>query len=153
MLNTTNIDQIINIDNLKTENYEAVETNPEQREKTVLTTLSTNFPSQFHSQLMKLCKNYSDVFGLGTELITTNNFYKHKLRLIDDEPIYIKNYRNPHSQKDEIQRQVQKLINVKIVEPSVLAYNSPLIMVPKKSLPNSENKQVRKPSRDCSNRR
>jgi len=60
-----------------------------------------------------------DVFGLETESITTNNFYKQKLRLKDDEPIYIKNYRSPHSQVGEIQKQVGKLIKDNIVEPSV----------------------------------
>ena len=42
-----------------------------------------------------------------------------RLRLKDDEPIYIKNYRSPHSHVEEIQKQVGKLINDKIVEPSV----------------------------------
>jgi len=57
--------------------------------------------------------------------------------------VVFKNYRNPHSQQDEIQKQVQKLINDEIVEPSVSPYNSPLLLVPKKSLPNSENKKWR----------
>jgi len=53
----------------------------------------------------------------------------------DDEPVYIKNYRIPHSQKDEVEKQVDKLIKDKIVEPSVSEYNSSLLIVPKKSLP------------------
>jgi len=67
--------------------------------------------------------------------------WKQKLRLKDEEPVYIKNYRSPHSQKDEIQAQVQKLIKDKIVEPSVSAYNSPLLLVPKKSIPGSDKKK------------
>jgi len=70
--------------------------------------LTKNFPPQFKSTLTDLCTKYSDVFGLETESITTNNFYKQKLRLTDDESVYIKNYRNPHSQLDEIQVQVEK---------------------------------------------
>jgi len=84
-----------------------------------------------------------NVFGLETESLSTNNFYKQKLRLKDEEPVYIKNYRSPHSQKDEIQAQVQKLIKDKIVEPSVSAYNSPLLLVPKKSIPGSDIKKSR----------
>jgi len=64
-----------------------------------------------------LCTQYSDVFGLEVKSITTNIFYKQKLRLKDEKPIYIKNYRNPHSQKDEIQKQVQKIINEKLWNP------------------------------------
>lgn len=42
----------------------------------------------------------------------------------------------PHSQKAEMSRQVTKLIEDKIVEPSVTEYNSPILLVPKKSLQN-----------------
>jgi len=63
--------------------------------------------------------------------------------LKDDEPIYIKNYRIPESQKEEIHRQVNKLIDDKIVEPAVSEYNSPLLLVPKKSLPGSATKRWR----------
>jgi len=65
------------------------------------------------------------------------------LRLKDDEPVYVKNYRCPHSQIEEIQHQVGKLIEQNIVEPSVSPYNSPLLLVPKKSLPGSKEKKWR----------
>jgi len=50
--------------------------------------------------------------------------------------VYIKNYRGPHSQV----KQVGKLITDGIVEPSVSEYNSPLLLVPKKPSPGSEQK-------------
>lgn len=56
-----------------------------------------------------------------------------------DDPVYIKNYRLPKTQKDEIDEQVKKLIENDLIEPSVSAFNSPLILVPKKST-NSEKK-------------
>jgi len=71
---------------------------------------------------------------LETEPISTHNFYKQKLRLKDDEQVFIKNYRSPHSQVNEIQKQVGKLITDGIVEPSVSEYNSPLLLVPKNHL-------------------
>jgi len=80
---------------------------------------------------------------LETESLSTNNFYKQKLRLKDEEPVYIKNYRSPHSQKDEIQAQIQKLIKDKTAEPYVSAYISPLLLVPKKSILDSDKKKWR----------
>jgi len=59
---------------------------------------------------------------LETEPISTNSFYKQKLRLKDDEPVYIKNYRSPHSQVNEIQKHVGKLFTDGIVEPYVSEY-------------------------------
>jgi len=78
--------------------------------------LTKNFPPQFKSTLTDLCTKYRDVFGLEIESITTNNFCKQKLRMTDDEPGCIKNYRNPQNQLNEIQVQVEKLIDNKIVD-------------------------------------
>lgn len=85
--------------------------------KTVLSQLKKNFPKLFKLQLETLCRKYTDIFALESEPILVNNFYKQQLRLKDDEPVYIKNYRSPYSQVEEIQAQVQKLIKDKIVEP------------------------------------
>jgi len=62
-------------------NYEIVKTDLEDRQKIVLSQLAKDFPPQFNEQLA-LCTQYSDIFGLETESITPNNFYKQKLRLI-----------------------------------------------------------------------
>jgi len=93
LLNTTNRDQVVSTNNLAYEslsNCDVVKTNLENREKSVLSQLSKNFPPQFKSQLSSLCTQYNDIFGLETEPISTNNFNKQKLRLKDDEPVYIK---------------------------------------------------------------
>lgn len=47
--------------------------------------------------------------------------------------MYIPNYKTIHSQADEIERQVQKMLAEEIIEPSVSSYNSPILLVPKKS--------------------
>jgi len=143
LLNTTNTDKVVSINKLNYEslsNYDVVQSSKENREKSVLSQVSKNFPPQFRTQLSTLCTQYSDVFGLETESLSTNNFYIQMLRLKDEEPVYIKNYRSPHSQKDETQAQVQKLIIGKIVEPSVSAYKNALLLVPKKSIPGSDKK-------------
>ena len=113
---------MVKVNKVKYENlsdYNIHNTNPKNRSEKVLSKLKKNFPEQFKKQLTELCTEYSDVFGLETEPISTNNFYKQTLRLKDDKPIYIKNYRSPHSHIEEIQKQVGKLITDKIVEPSV----------------------------------
>lgn len=66
--------------------------------------------------------------------MTTNNFYVQKLKLKDTSPVYIKNYRIPHSQKSEIDQQVAKLLKNDFIEPSSSEYNSPIILVPKPAL-------------------
>lgn len=89
-------------------------------------------PKHVRNELLDLCKNYTDVFALSDDPMTVNNFYEQKLKLKSDNPVYIKNYRLPKTQKDEIDKQVSKLLKNNLVEPSISAFNSPLILVPKK---------------------
>lgn len=94
--------------------------------------MSKNFPAFASKRLTKLCNEFADIFAFETDKITTYNFYKQKLRIKDDIPVYIKNYRTPYSQKDEISRQVKKLKEDDIIEPSISKYNSPILLVQKK---------------------
>lgn len=81
---------------------------------------------------MPLCQEFADIFAL--DPMTVNNFYTQKLRIKDETPVYTKNYRIPHSQKEEITSQVNKLLKNEFIEPSASAYNSPLLLVPKPAL-------------------
>lgn len=108
-----------------------------------LNKLRKHFPKFAYKALNNLCSNYLDIFALETEPITTNTFYKQKLRMKDDEPVYIKNYRIPQVHKEEISRQLGKLIKDDIVEPSTSEYNSPILLVPKKPLPGKQEKRWR----------
>lgn len=150
----TNSDNVM-IKNVKiiTENLEdydiyVVEPQKEnQRTGKVLEVLRKNFPKflkhNVREKLENLCNEFSDIFALESEDITANNFYEQKLQLTDNIPVYTKNYRIPNSQKHEIKKHVQKLIDSNIVEPSTSPYNSPILLVPKKSLPNETVKRNR----------
>lgn len=84
-------------------------------------------------ELLKLCLEYSHIFAMPGDEGSTNNFYKQKLILKDDIPVYVKNYRLPQTQKCEIDNQVNNLLSKNLIEMSTSSYNSPLILVPKKS--------------------
>lgn len=111
-----------------------VESNQINREKTLIKELNTNETPLFvKNKLEQLCIQYSDIFALSTDKLTTNNFYSQKIKLQDKTPVYIKNYRTPHTQKQEINRQVDKMLKDGIIEPSTSNYNNPILLVPKKS--------------------
>lgn len=85
------------------------------------------------NRLMKLCDKYSNLFALKTDTLTCNNFYKQQIHLNDPAPVYIKNYRTPEAHIGEINSQIDKMLNDGIIQPSISPYNSPILLVPKKS--------------------
>jgi len=115
----------------------------DERKKQILSKISQNCPLQYKKKLLELCSNFTDVFATESDKVTCNNFYTQKLRLKDETPVYIKNYRVPHSQKPEIEKHITKMLEDDIIEPSASEYNSPILLVPKKSLPNSSEKRWR----------
>ena len=114
-----------------------------ERDTEILNKLSKNCASHAKDKLLNLCKDYTDVFALETDKISFNNFYKQNLRVKDNIPVFIKNYRLPHTYKPEINRQIEKMISDDIIEPSASEYNSPILLVPKKELPGSKDKRWR----------
>lgn len=85
-----------------------------------------------------LCKEFCDIFHLKDDFLPANNFYKQSIDFNKEKPVYIKNYRLPHSQLAEIDKQVDNLLQQDIIEPCTSAYNSPLLLVPKKSANNDK---------------
>lgn len=121
------------------ENYNIYTMNKEnsnmERTKKLLNILSKNNTNDkiINRKLNELCTKYSDIFAMESDSMTVNNFYKQNLKLTDKEPVYTKNYRTPHSQKEEINKQVKNLLKNNLIEESTSEYNSPIILVPKKS--------------------
>lgn len=114
--------------------YKVNETiNDDERMKLFKKKLSEKEFRHAKRDILKLCTEFSDIFAMPDDQMSINNFYEQTIRTNDNEPVYVKNYRLPHSQKQEINTQVQKLLDNELIEPSVSNYNSPLILVPKKS--------------------
>lgn len=90
-------------------------------------------PGYVGKDLEELCVKYADIFALEGDNLETNNFYNQTIELSDNVPVYIKNYRSPESQRDEINIQVNKMLDDGIIEPSVSHFNSPILLVQKKS--------------------
>jgi len=148
IVNTTNQNILLENFQIQTEslhNYHIVSTNltsdTAERRDLILSKIAENCPLRAREKLIKLCSQFTDVFAIESDKVTYNNFYKQKLRLKDNSPVYIKNYRTPHQNKPEIDAQIKKMIEDDIIEPSVSEYNSPILLVPKKSLPGQPNQK------------
>lgn len=118
--------------------YKTMTLDPNHDEK-ILQLIDSNTRAPYNKSFTKFCKAYTDIFSLKDELLTTNNFYKQKIQVKDHEPVYKRNYRMPHAQKPIVKGKIQELIQKEIIEPSSSAYNSPLLLVPKKSIDGKPN--------------
>lgn len=116
--------------NSKSYNYE--------RSNQLTQILNAKMPQHAKAKLIPLCMEFEDIFHLPDDKPTVNNFYSQKLNLRDNEPVYVKNYRLPQSQKSEIHSQVKQLLDNELIEMSTSNFNSPLIVVPKKSTDGSK---------------
>ena len=84
------------------------------------------------SQLLKLCGEYSNIFYKeNTDLTFTHNV-KHKIRTVDEDPIYTRSYRYPFIHKPEIEKQISDMLKQKIIQASDSPWSSPVWLVPKK---------------------
>lgn len=83
-------------------------------------------------QITKLCYNYRDIFHCEEIPLTFTHEIKHQLRLTDDKPIYVRNYRQAPKQKLEIKKQINKLLEQNIIQESNSPWSCPVHIVPKK---------------------
>lgn len=82
--------------------------------------------------ILKLLKEYSDIFHVEGNHLTFTNKIKHRIRTSDEIPVYTKTYRYPEIHRREVQMQIQEMLNQKIIRPSYSPWSSPIWIVPKK---------------------
>lgn len=92
----------------------------------------TKIPIEARDSLKTLIMKYLDIFRLPNEPIPPVNFYEQRIVLSDQKPVYIPQYRIPHSHRDEIKRQVLEMLEMGIIRHSTSNYNNPCLLVPKK---------------------
>lgn len=93
---------------------------------------TTHMNEEEKREINKLCYQYRDLFYSEDIPLTFTHAVKHELRLTDENPIYVKNYRQPPQQRAEIANQVNKLLKQGIIRESVSPWSCPVHIVPKK---------------------
>lgn len=111
-LNTTDEDVILKNVNFEIEPLNKYvfltksQNNKDRFSKLLQTLKIDNTDSKATDELINIFKDYQDIFHLEGDVLTANNFYTQHLNLTDETPVYIKNYRLPQTQVEEIDQQV-----------------------------------------------
>jgi hypothetical protein len=91
--------------------------------------------------LLELCFDYQDVFYLPGDKLSSTSAAQHTITLEPGvTPINTRPYPLPESQKEEVDQQVKQLLKEGIIVKSDSQWNSPLLVVPKKTGPDGKRK-------------
>ena len=91
-----------------------------------------DFPDA-REKLVKLLLKYDDIIALKGDTLGVTDKIKHHISVPrDTPPIYIPAYRVAHSQKQNIEKEVEKMLEQGIIKESDTPWSFPLLCVPKK---------------------
>lgn len=97
--------------------------------------------SEENIEIKKIIAKYNDVFHLKSDKLITTNLFKQKIAINEGvKPSYVKPYRVPHAQLEEIKKQVDNMLKEDIIEEANSEWSSPLLLVPKKTDVNGNKK-------------
>ena len=82
-------------------------------------------------QLMDLLNRYKHVFANKDTQLGRTNVVKLKIDTGDSPPVRQRPYRMPLTLRPELEKQLDEMLEAKIIRPSSSAYSSPIILVPK----------------------
>lgn len=98
-----------------------------------LSKIRTNHMNAEEEQaILQVIKDYSDIFHIDGNPLTFTNEIKHIIRTTDEIPVYTRSYRYPEIYRTEVNRQIDEMLEQKIIQPSNSPWNSPIWVIPKK---------------------
>lgn len=96
----------------------------------LIRTSHMNVEEKYHIE--KLCRSFTDIFHRENSPLTFTNQVKHRIKTVDESPVYTKSYRYPFIHKPEVERQINDMLKQGIIRPSDSPWSSPIWVVPKK---------------------
>lgn len=92
-------------------------------------------------EITNIIAKYADVFQLSEDKLGTCNVYKQQIHIKPGAvPSYSKPYRVPFEQREEIKKQISKMLEDNIIESAASPWSAPILIVPKKSAPGEPKK-------------
>lgn len=86
------------------------------------------------NSIESLCAKFADIFHMPGDKLSVSNLYKQSIQVKPNtQPVYIKPYRLPHSQREEVNKQISQMYDNDIIESAQSEWSAPVLLVPKKS--------------------
>ncbi len=95
--------------------------------------IRTGHLSDFEKKhLFEAIREHKEILLNPGQKLTTVKGVSHRIRTIDNDPIYTRSYRYPHQFKGDVAEQIQEMLDQGIIQDSKSPYNAPIWVVPKK---------------------
>ena len=91
--------------------------------------ISDTLTSEQCSEVETLIEQYPEVLS---SLPGRTDQIQHDIKLLTSEPIRSKGYPIPFKTRDVMEAEIQEMIDLDVIEPSISPYSSPVVLVPKK---------------------
>lgn len=125
----------LSFENLELYNVLSINKTPCNLDRLTLLTNSirmSHMSSDERESILEICKSFHEIFFLDSDTLSCTDTMTHSIPTTDDIPINVRPYRLPYHQQEEVKRQIDKMLKDDIISESKSAYNSPLLVVPKK---------------------
>ena len=77
---------------------------------------------------MDILEEFQDVF---TDVPALTTLGEHSITLTTDEPVHSKPYPIPHAMQETVDKELENMLQMGIIEPSTSPYASPIVVVRK----------------------
>ncbi|XP_050877871.1 uncharacterized protein LOC127081688 [Lathyrus oleraceus] len=89
-------------------------------------------PTDTKPEISRLLHTYKEVFNTPVALPPDRSHNHHIPLMEGSNPVKVKPYRYPHSQKTQIEQMIHEMLHQGIIQPSTSPFSSPIILVKKK---------------------
>lgn len=121
-------------DNYQVESYHSSVSNVSQTSQDISELIRIDHLNvEERKAILKLCKQYEEIFFKDSHKLSFTNQVKHEINLTNERPISSKSYRYPFIHKEEVKKQIDKMLDQGIIRPSYSPWSSPIWIVPKKA--------------------
>ena len=88
---------------------------------------------QHDTRVKEIIEQYQNEISKYSEQTPADLPIEHEIKLIDNQPVTAKYRRIPYALRDDVNKEIDRLLANKIIEPSQSCYSSPLVPIVKKN--------------------
>ena len=104
------------------------------KRKYLLDKLAVDHLSNFWAErLQLLVLEFHDVFSAGKFDLGLARNYTHSVQMLDDNPVFVKQFRLPETHREAVLEHVEELMKLGVLRHTKSRYNSPIFCVPKRN--------------------